>query len=470
MAGSLLFVALAMVACSSGSAPADGGVTDAAMPADAAMPGDASVVLPPFVQRLTTSADPSASAPEVNLTQWNWDRQIAVDDAGGVHVVWARLGTTNIDLPADRPDPVDTTQLPAGQIFYKRSTDGGQTWSADVPLTAVANGIDSATVATSGTSVYVLFRAVDSGRLRAFLRSSADGGATWTAAVAVSDNPAGVSVSAPALAADGSAPSAKLYAVWADGRPQSVGGQTATVKEIYLAKSADRGASWSAASAVSVPDGFSSWTPALAIWSQAIHVAWTDERNDVAECTAGANPCHEEEYYRRSLDDGATWQAEERLTFDPPGAPTESWAPSMAVWQDSVHIAYLDKRTGYFQIYYRRSTTAGASFDPETLFAAAAMFLNAARPTLAARAGDVHLTWFGFSTFDADIYYSRSMDDGATWSPFLDLTAGPEAVGAARVPHIAVAPDHTAHIIWYDTRLSDAAGPRIELFYARPNG
>jgi len=457
--------ALAMAACSSGSvAPADGGAMDAASPADASM------ALPPFVQRLTTSADPSATAPEINLTQWNWNRQIAVDDAGAVHVVWARLGTLSVDLPADRPDPVDTTQLPPGQIFYKRSTDGGQTWTADFALTAAATGTDSATVATSGAYVYVLWRALEAGRLRAFVRSSADGGASWSAPVAVTDNPAGVSVSAPALAADGSGPSAKLYAAWADGRMQTVGGQPVSVKEIYLARSGDHGASWGASSAVSVPDGFSSWTPALAIWSQTIHVAWTDERNDVAECTKGANPCHEEEYYRRSPDDGATWGAEQRLTFDPPGMPTESWAPSMAVWQDSVHLAYLDKRTGYFQVYYRRSTNGGTSFDAEALIAADAMFMNAARPTIAARAGDVHLTWFGFSSFEADIYYSRSMDDGASWSPFLDLTAGADAAGAARIPHIAVAPDHTAHIIWYDTRQSDASGARVELFYGRPNG
>jgi len=468
MSGSLLVVAaaLAMGACSRGSvAPLDAGATDAATSGDAS-----TMILPPFVQRLTNSADPSATAPQVNLTQWNWDRQIAVADDGGVHVVWARLGTANIDLPADRADPVDPTQLPTGQIFYKRSSDGGRTWSAGFALTGPTNGIDSATVATSGAYVYVMWRAAEAGRLRAFVRSSSDGGLSWGAPVAVSDNPASVSVSAPALAGDGSAPSAKLYAVWADGRSQSVGGQPASVKEIYLAKSSDHGASFGAASAVSVPDGFSSWTPALAIWSQTIHVAWTDERDDLAECTKGANSCHEEEYYRRSLDDGATWEAEQRLTFDPPGAPTESWAPSMAVWQDSVHIAYLDKRSGYFQIYYRRSTTGGASFGPEALIAADAMFMNAARPTIAAREGDVHLTWFGFSTFEADIYYSRSMDDGVSWSPFLDLTAGTDAVGAARVPHIAVAPDHAAHIIWYDTRFSDANGPRIELFYARPNG
>jgi hypothetical protein len=163
-----------------------------------------------------------------------------------------------------------------------------------------------------------------------------------------------------------------------------------------------------------------------------------------------------------------TWGAETRLTFDPAGQPKESWAPSIAVWQDSVHIAYLDHRSGFFQNYYRRSRDGGKTFAPEVMLAADPQFQNAARPTLAARDGVVHLAWFGFSAFDADIYYSRSLDDGSTWSPYLDLTS--DGAGAARIPHVAVGPDHSAHIIWYDTRNSDANGAKIEIYYSHPEG
>jgi hypothetical protein len=431
---------------------------------------DAADDAPPFVLRLTTSAAPSAATPAANLTQWNWNRQLAVADDGTVHVVWAQLGTLDVNLPADRPDPVDVATLPPGRIFYLRSTDGGDTWSAETPLTERAAGVDSASVATSGADVYVVWRAGDAGRLRVFSRRSSDGGLTWGAPVAVSDNPVGVSVSPPAVATSAAGPGAEVYVVWADGRTQTVGGQPKSVKEVYLARGDDRGATWGPAVPVSVPDGFSSWTPAVAVWEQTVHVAWTDERDDVGECTSGTNSCREEEYYRRSRDGGETWEPETRLTFDPAGAPRESWAPSVAAWGGSVHVAYLDKRTGFFQVYHRRSTDAGATFGDETLLAADPAFANAARPTVAARAGEVHLTWFGFTDFDADVYYARSSDDGATWSPFVSLTADAAAVGAARVPHVGVGPDGRAHVLWYDTRLSDAAGPRIELFYGRPGG
>jgi hypothetical protein len=95
--------------------------------------------------------------------------------------------------------------------------------------------------------------------------------------------------------------------------------------------------------------------------------------------------------------------------------------------------------------------------------------VQAARPTIAALDGDVHLVWFTFDNFPADVLYSRSSDNGATWSSPLNLTNdGPTA--AARLPHVAVAPDHAAHVIFYDTRNSDASGAKVELYYARPGG
>jgi hypothetical protein len=74
---------------------------------------------------------------------------------------------------------------------------------------------------------------------------------------------------------------------------------------------------------------------------------------------------------------------------------------------------------------------------------------QAARPTIAALDGDVHLVWLTFDNFCA-------ANDGPT--------------AAARFPHIAVAPDHAAHIIFYDTRNSDASGAKVEIYYARPRG
>ena len=41
---------------------------------------------------------------------------------------------------------------------------------------------------------------------------------------------------------------------------------------------------------------------------------------------------------------------------------------------------------------------------------------------------------------------------------------------ALRDKHVAAGPDHRAHLIWYDTRHSDADGPKVEIYYGRPVG
>ncbi len=198
----------------------------------------------------------------------------------------------------------------------------------------------------------------------------------------------------------------------------------------------------------------------MALSGRSLHVAWTDERDDIGECTRDGNPCREEEYYRRSLDGGATWDAEMRLTVD----PAESWAPSIAAWDDSVHVVYLDRRTGAFRNYHRRSLDGGATWEAEALLPAAPEFANAARPNVAARAGAVLIAWFGFTDFEADVYAASSADDGASWSGALDLTA--TSPGAARLPHVALDASGRGHVVFYDTRHSDGAGPRVEVYYA----
>jgi len=397
--------------------------------------------------RLTTDADPAI--PRMNVTQWNWAHLLVADDAGGLHAVWTELGTTNVEYPADQPDPLDLATWPAGAVRYARSLDGGVTWSSPLALTPSAPGTDSPNVAVVGSALHVIFRAEEQGRLAVWSLLSPDLGDTWGDPVLVSDEPAGTSASPPS----GAAASGGVYAVWAAGTP----------KEVRLARS-DDGATWKPSVEVSVPDGFSSWTPSVAAFGDAVHVAWTDERDDLVECTLGGI-CREEEYYRGSFDGGASWGDETRLTFDPPGSPAASWAPSIAVWEDQVHVAYFDERSGTFVVYHRRSIDAGETWEPETLLSVETTSQKAVRPSVAARSGDVAVAWFDFTDFEADVWTSRSADGGQTWSPPLDLT--PSAPGAARIPSVAIAPDASAHAIWYDTRASDGDGPRVEVFYAR---
>lgn len=417
-------------------------------------------------RRLTTSSDPVV--PRLNVTQWNTSRMVAVDGRGGIHVVFTQLQTSAIEYPIDRPDPIAVNQLPVGQVRYMRSLDSGASWSEEVEISSREAGVDSPSIVAVGEAVYIIWRGVDSDRLCLFFKRSLNRGASWSLTVSIPDSYPGVSISPPTLAVADQGSAHTAYVVWASGTPQNVSGKRVTTKEIYLrsnprANQIQGEDAWGAALPVTQPDGFSSWTPSVAAWKNTVHVAWTDERHDTMECTLGG-VCREEEYYRRSLDGGMTWEPELRLTTDPEGARAESWAPSLSAWGESVHLAYFDKRTGLFQIYYRRSLDGGATWGADMLLSSGQGPLAAVRPSLMAAANDVHVAWFEYQDFPADIYYRRSQDAGASWGAPYNLTNG--FPNAARIPSAAAAPDGRAHVVWYDTRHSDASGPRTEIYYA----
>src|SRR5690348_4918740 len=79
--------------CHSGGTMRDGGnMGDAGTDRDSGIVGDdGGTAAAPYVARLTVSADPSVASVRENVTQWNWDRSLAVDDGGALHAVWTQL-------------------------------------------------------------------------------------------------------------------------------------------------------------------------------------------------------------------------------------------------------------------------------------------------------------------------------------------------------------------------------------------
>jgi hypothetical protein len=78
-----------------------------------------------------------------------------------VHVVWA--------------DPRDGNP----EIYYKRSSDGGVTWSSDLRLTSDTNYSDRPSVAVAGNVVHVVWYDTRDGNLEIYYKRSTDGGASW---------------------------------------------------------------------------------------------------------------------------------------------------------------------------------------------------------------------------------------------------------------------------------------------------
>ena len=373
--------------------------------------------------------------------QYNFGWAIDVDGRGAVHAAWLELSS---------PEPAGHG---TGRVMYSRSFDDARSWSPPMPLTgAPLPATGHPRVAASGPHVYVSWHGLHdgSGMLKILLLHSPDHGSTWHGPRVVSDTtPETGGAAWPSVKACGDA----VHVAWSDARTG--------MPEIYLRSSPDAAAHWTPVRSVSVPDGRASWVPTVACKGEEVHVAWADERHNVDDasgapydCAAAndAGRCREEEYYRRSTDFGATWEPEIRLTHDA-GTPRPSWAPSIAVQGDSVHVVFFDHRGDRFQVYHKRSRAGGGAgtWEPETMVSRDDGATIHARPVIAALGPRLHVVWFGLTpSIGIHVLHAASADNGTTFTAPETLTMRPSMGGAH--PSVALSPNGSAHVIWYEER------------------
>jgi hypothetical protein len=140
-------------------------------------------------------------------------------------------------------------------------------------------------------------------------------------------------------------------------------------------------------------------------------------------------------YYKRSTDYGTTWDSSDiRLT----NAPDSSMNPSIAVWDSMVHLVWWDKRNGDNQLYYKRSTNNGLTWSPDMLLT------TGYYPSLAVSDSIVYVVCHRDLPSE-NIYFKRSTDNGVSWSADTLLRSNPPY--ELLYPSIA-AGDSNVHVAW----------------------
>ncbi len=246
-------------------------------------------------------------APPVQVAgRFSFQARLATGPAGHVYVTWLRGSTVGL-LALNEPAPVVTAT----------STDGGATFSAPVQVSDPGRGrVGAATPVVDGSgSVDVLYEDFK-GDARDFLNLA---GPTWDAPFALviarsTDSgrsfSAGVEVDAGVIASErflvylprfpsiAVGPGRSLYVAWAGARSGT--------DQVFVRRSSDGGATWSAAAVASViPAG-----PAVSAWLPRASVA-PNGRVDVLYLGGhrNAGDGRVSAYLSTSTDDGATFQA-----------------------------------------------------------------------------------------------------------------------------------------------------------------
>ena len=346
---------------------------------------------------------------------------VAVDSGDGIHVVWQD----------------DTSGI--ADILYKKSLNGGASWSAFKMLSwnSGASGYP-AIAADSGNRIHVVWQDDTPGSVEVYYRKSEDRGTTWGAArrMTWSSGAAG----RPAILVDSAD---RIHVVWQD--------DSSGATEIYYRQSADGGATWSSVKRLTWTSGISD-RPALAAGSSAsVHLVWQDD-----------TPGNQEIYHKRTTDGGTTWGAIKRLTW----SSGDCWTPDITQGSgNSMHLVWSCTASSWDSIFYKKSLDGGGSWSTAKRLNWNETWDNSPLVVVDSKS-TIHLIWRqDYAHDEADIFYRKSTDGGATWSYATDLTHSYPAPlnGQSYGPAMAIDSTDTIHFVWYDAPYID----NFEIFYKK---
>jgi hypothetical protein len=328
--------------------------------------------------------------------------KIAADSFGTLHVVFYNFGDDG-----DR-------------IFYKKSTDGGTTWTPSRSL-VWAGELDIPDIAVDSYDDIHVAWSDDTPPGGSFLsyRKSTDGGATWTP---TSHFTWGTYAKYPEIIADSST---NLYVTYEDG----VTGDWVP----YYKKSTNSGATWSTRRA---------WAfgRSLAVDpSGNLHAVWGD-----------SSPGNQEIFYKKSTNGGATWTARQRLTW----TAGDSKGPEISIDPSGqLHVLWCDNTPGQYEYYYKKSTDGGNTWTPGKRvtwgLSAYGGLTVAADP-----AHKLHAVWVSGASGNHELYYTNS-----SAAPIKRLTWNS---GSSDSPDLIADPSGNLHVVWYD----DTPG-HSEIYYKK---
>jgi hypothetical protein len=255
--------------------------------------------------------------------------------------------------------------------------------------------------------------------------------AQWQPDLRLTNDPAFSSLSVnntSCIAASGN----NVHVVWYDTRDGDW--------EIYYKRSTDKGISWGTDTRLTNNTAFSGY-PTVALSGSVVHVVWYDFRDGNWEI-----------YYKHSTDAGISWGTDTRLTND----PAFSGFPSMSVSGSSVHIVWREQRNGNYDIYYKRSTDGGFSWEADTRLTndSADSYLS----SIASSGSIINVLWADNRDGDWEIYNKRSVDGGSSWGQDTRLT---NSSGFSFDPSVS-ASGSDVHAVWLDERDGN-----YEIYYKR---
>lgn len=342
------------------------------------------------------------------------------------------------------------------RIYFSRSTDGGNTWSANLRLSSddpnhEANG-PSLTLDNQG-NIYVCYGHYDwsSYNVDVYFTKSTDGGLSFSVPILVNDTTRAAQ-DFPSIAVDSSGQI--VYVAWQDTRnPVSIPNF-----DIYVAKSTDGGLAFGPSVRVDDTGADTSWQRKPSIGctrgGDTVYVAWWDGRN-----------INYDIYFSRSVDGGLTF-GPNILVNDTVGTSWKrQWFPSL--WVDNSGSIYVVWDDGYYPSF-AKSIDCGQSFVGEKIVSDTAT--GGRNPSVCSINDSlVFVVWLDQRTYSQtgdDIYFSFSSDGGNSFSPNVRVN---DLLGIASAwdwnPTVCVNGSNRVFVAWESDR-SDPSHANSDIYCA----
>ena len=337
----------------------------------------------------------------------------ALDSAGNIYIFWR-----------------DQT-FGSGDILMKKSTDNGSTWSNIQRLTWNISAIDLCAICDTNDILHIVWRRDLNHNYEIFYKKSTNLGTSWSSTYRLTFNPG--HSEEPQLMKD---TSNNIYVSWID--------QTYGDNDVVYKKSTNAGSSWSSVHRLTWAPGWANslftcddksgniylfWSDNMSgaeeiyqkkssnggtTWSPIRRMTWTTDlsRHSFVVVTPNDNlhiawadypMLNGEIFYKKSTDGGVNWINLSRLTWN---SGSSIQPVIVRDGNDDLFVFWVDDTPGNSEIFLKKSTDAGVSWGAMNRLT----WTSGNAQDLAAFLGNskkIHLFWTDDSTGNFEIYYKR---------------------------------------------------------------
>jgi hypothetical protein len=332
----------------------------------------------------------------------------------------------------------DNSSGGADYVYVSKSTDGGMSWSLPFRLNDNLYSQASCPSITSddlGNLYVVWLTGPDSTKI--FFTCSRNGGDRWLMPNVRVDDGTVSTKGPPDIAVD---LEGNLFVVWCDDRR---GG----CPDVFSSFSSNWGLGWSDPDLLVNDEAAVSFRahPAISAWGEGqIGVLWADERE-----TGDINV-----YFAHSGDSGKTFSAPNQRVNS--GIPGDQMCPDIA-WHDStLWVTYSNKTSEVNgDIYFNRSGDMGHTWLQTEVMVNPSGDNDAASPRIAMVSGeDIGIVWTAnlYDSSSYDLFFSRSGDNGDTWSGPSQVNDDGQGLFQHGAPALAFSSEVGACVSFFDYR------------------